>query len=186
MNLQEFILHQNTRDVCHHSLLSEACHSAIEVGAFLQLHALDDDIIQQFEAESGSLMGFGGLVYHGLNQRIIQFLFVSHGIEIVCILGVSLGDNSYRVLLWLLVGIDGIAIDIIAGNLTTTIRIGLVLGITIGSVSIIARNITCHLPASLLDLAHLLLKLLHLPLLTAVTATTVTGIAVIILVDMHP
>ena len=132
-------------------------------------------------------MGLGGLVYHGLDKRSIEFFFIDNGIKALTVAVLCLDDDGYRVFLRLL-GIDRITIDVIAGNLASRIlRTGLVLGITIRAIAcILARNIPCHFPATLLDLAHLLLKLIHLPLLTAITATAVAGIAVIILVDVHP
>ena len=117
MYLQELILHQNTRDICHHTLLTEADNSTIEIGAFLQLHTFHDDIIQQLKAESCSLMGFGGLVYHGLDKRVIQFLFIGDGIEVIGILGVGLGNDFDGVFLCLL-GKNRIAVDVITSNLT--------------------------------------------------------------------
>ena len=128
-------------------------------------------------------MGFGGLVYHGLDERVFLLLCVCHGIETVRIVILCLGDYFYGVFLRLLTDIDGIAVDVIAGYLPIGIRIWLALAAA-GCLPIILGNIPCHLPAPLLDLAHLLLKLLHFPLLTAVRCMTV--IAVVILVDVHP
>ena len=108
MDLQKLILHQNIRDVCHHSLLSETSHSAVVVGAFLQFHAHYDDIIQQLEAESCSLMGFGGLVNHGLNQRVIELFIISNGIEAFCMGIISLGNNGYGVFLGLWLAMIGL------------------------------------------------------------------------------
>ena len=59
-------------------------------------------------------MGFGGLVYHGLNQWVIEFFIISNGIETFRMGVISLGNNGYGVFLWLLVRHDRIAVDIIA------------------------------------------------------------------------
>ena len=126
-------------------------------------------------------MGLGGLVYHGLNEWIIQLFLVLDGIETLTMTVLGLGDNSYRVFLGLIIHHYRITVDIIAANLTVWGVLDL--GMAVRAIAcIITRDVSCHFPASLLDLAHLLLKLLHLTLLTAIRSTS---IAVIILVDVH-
>jgi len=126
------------------TLLAEASYSTIEVSAFLQFCSLHDYIIKQLEAESCSFMCLGSLVYHGLDERVIELFLIGYCIETVGIARICLGDNSYGILLRLLC-IDRIAVDVIAGYLPT--RIHGLLSITSHMVArTVLRNIPCHLP----------------------------------------
>ena len=68
LHVDELVTDQNAGNGSLHTLLSEACHCSIEVGAFLQLGVADGNVIQQFETKSGPFLGFSGLVNHRPNE----------------------------------------------------------------------------------------------------------------------
>ena len=74
-------------------MLTKASDDAIEIRAFLQANVLDDDIIEQLETESRTLMCLGGLVNHRFDQRRISLLLFIDSIEHSCVLVLSLHDQ---------------------------------------------------------------------------------------------
>ena len=79
--------------------MAEACHRAVKVGAFLQLQILDGDVIEQLEAQTGSLMGFRGLVNHRLDKGLVDLVLLTDSVELVCIGVADLMDQLSLVLL---------------------------------------------------------------------------------------
>ena len=74
LHVDELITDQNTGNGSLDTLLSEACHCSIEVGAFLQLGVADGNVVQQFETKSGPFFCLSGLVNHSTDQLGFRYI----------------------------------------------------------------------------------------------------------------